>query len=603
MYLLVCFAYGVWSAVARRARWSIQLPRWHKQNIVVALVIGLGVVMQLIPIVGSGWQSDDGVRFFQINKHDGIFHLSLMRSMQRSFPPEQPGAVGLPVTNYHYWSDASASELSRVWGLSLVHVYFHFIPVLLAVVLGVLVWSLLRLLCTSLSAAWLGLLTYYFAGDVTSYVYYVLHQSWSFTLPAIDNGSILFLNMPTAYAKVLFCIVLWCVIHIVREKMHILRYWCTAAVVAGVLCGFKVYFGAVSMLGLGMIWFWQGVLWLGKGCWYVREQWRALRAPTLGLMIGGLVAAIVYLPVNKTAGGLFFVPLAWPKLLFAPEKLHWQDWWLRIQWYEAHQNWAHLWVWLVGGGVAFVAMYLLYRCVGLVLLPTMLKRHDRALWWFFVPPLWIFLLVGLNFLQVSGEYNVFNFVLVAMFLATFTTALLYDWLAHAVRQPFLQKAMLLACGVVLCFSFLRPVMYLHETIVRTLRNEDAYLLSNDEAAVFRFLAQLPKHAVIQAHLRNGEEYETPYVSYFTNHPTYLGGTGILKSHNQPIQQRVLYVQQAFSSSTPQALASAMRSVGVTHLYLRNVPEETLPFSRAAFVTSGVGEIAFENAAGYVVALR
>jgi hypothetical protein len=51
-----------------------------------------------------------------------------------------------------------------------------------------------------------------------------------------------------------------------------------------------------------------------------------------------ILAALIFLPNNKNAGGLQLEPLAWPKIFLSSENFNYKDWWLRMQVYEEANN-------------------------------------------------------------------------------------------------------------------------------------------------------------------------------------------------------------------------------------------------------------------------
>ena len=96
-----------------------------KNKILTILVVG-GLIVQLLPVGGSGLKYEDGIRFYGINGTDGIMHLAYIEGIVKNMPPSEPGAYPAPLKNYHYWSDLIIGDFARVWHLPVIHLFFQF---------------------------------------------------------------------------------------------------------------------------------------------------------------------------------------------------------------------------------------------------------------------------------------------------------------------------------------------------------------------------------------------------------------------------------------------------------------------------------------------
>jgi hypothetical protein len=178
--------------------------RWIKDNPLVVVFISLGVLIQLSSVASSGLMYKEGVRFFGVNRADGIMHLAFIQSIIHSFPPIEPGSYGHPITNYHFWSDMIIADLVRVWRLPISHTFFQYFPLLISILTALAGYQVARKLGLSRRAGIWTIFFLFFAGDTTYALIFMFSRKINFITPALDNGASQFLNMPNAVARVLF---------------------------------------------------------------------------------------------------------------------------------------------------------------------------------------------------------------------------------------------------------------------------------------------------------------------------------------------------------------------------------------------------------------
>ena len=104
------------------------LPRIIIKNKITAILITIGIIVQLLPVAGSGLKTESGIIFFGNNAYDGLTHLGFIQSLIGHFPPIEPGSYDLPLRNYHYLSDLVIAEFSRIWKIPISLLLFQFIP-------------------------------------------------------------------------------------------------------------------------------------------------------------------------------------------------------------------------------------------------------------------------------------------------------------------------------------------------------------------------------------------------------------------------------------------------------------------------------------------
>lgn len=555
--------YVIWLYFRRKnifpLEWKLQLP------VVVWIILVLGVLLQMIPVWGSGWRTSDGIAFYFVNVYDGLFHMSLARSLIDHFPPIQPGAIGMPVTNYHYLSNLVTAELTTIWRLPLIHLHFQFLPLFMSIWLGLFVVLILKRWSKYSWTIAIGLVLFYGVGELTWLINLLVGNLSTVPFEVfIDHGMIQFLNPPQAFAKIVFfCLIL------LFQSFWLKRDWKLAAIIGlmtSTLIGFKVYFGLAAGVGITAGVITLLIQWLIK---YIRSHQLPSKSQILFSFFPFIVLAVIsisigaaiYLPANANAGGLFFDFLTWPKLLLGVQKLNWQDWWLRLQVYEAAGNTkAIIFLYAVAAGTFLTAIYHVRLAGIFILFPKFRQKIAAPELAFCLVPAVLFTLIGMNFLQSSGGPNSFNFMVVAISILNFMAAVVLGKLA---QTKWLAFVIVLTLGVVFT-----QTVFVSENFLNDYKNKtDSKFISAKEEEGLKFLSQLPKEStVLQSYPGNLLDSSTPYFYYFTGQFSYYGGRGTLVSHNQPINERKANLEKIFISS-PASSARLADSLGITHLVL------------------------------------
>lgn len=559
------------------------LTRWHfplgNIDLLALLFILVGSAIQLVTVFPSGLRTPEGIYFHQINAHDGVFYIALIEEIVTRFPPEQPGAAGLPITNYHYWSNLIMAELARVWHLPIMHLYFQYIPTLLAPLLGGVMWFVVKEVASSVKAARWGVFFHYFSADITYLFMWLLHHQFSFSTVTIDNGAIQFINMPQAFAKLLFLTGIFFFTKWLRTKQKGYGYLCILNF--SILVGFKVYFGIAASLGICVVFlfeWWKSVRQFSSSSLILR-LFHAIKTQLFFAMLifcFAIISALIYFPVNKNSGGLFFVPIAWPKLLLNSEKLNWNEWWLRLQVYEAEQSVPHLMVWLGLAVAIFFGVIYSSRLIGLLPSRTLIKKVGFSLYLFFITIVVFCTLIGMNFLQTSGGYNIFNFFIVALTILSILSAINVDLLWQ-------RKKWWITVSLIVLLSLPLPrIFYTGWNFAQTARlKNNSTLISHQEIEALTFLKKNhPEIKVLQSSIEAPLENRTPYLSFFAGTQGYYSGRAILGDHNQPTTHRKNLVTYIFQNPNSVRSVELMHWYGIDALYIQKSHtqgDQHLPF--------------------------
>ncbi len=538
----------------------------------ILLLLVIGVAMQLVVVATSGFRQSEGIIYHRLNSVDGLLHLGFAEFSKDNFPPVQPGAAGLLVTNYHYWSDLYLSDASRLFFLSVNHLYFQFLPFVIALSIPTLLISLIKMLNGSVVTQRWVLFFHFFAGNSAHIFAKLFTGKLAWNLPAIDHGVLQFLNMPQAFARMTLVAAVILFLMFVRKGR--LKFGVAMALLFASLFGFKVYWGIFAVVGYSLYLLLQ--IFVG----FVHSLKKQRIVAPLNLikhlfcyLIFGVVSLAVFLPPNKDAGGLFLAPFAWPKILLGAQNLDWNEWWLRLQVYEEAGNVKALVVWFGMATAIFLTAMYGTRLLGLVPPVQWLKKNkvQNAFLVFVWPATLAFTVLGMNVLQSSGGANVFNFFIVSLWVGGLLLPFNLEWIKTKVPK----LAYITLSVLIIALSVPRPLQDAYLFIRSTIFFEESMILSQAEEEALTYLREnTEKNAVVQAHnkLRH-DNYETPYVSLFSKRQSYMAGSNILLSHNQPVEQRMENVEFLFATASSSAVAAKMMEYGIDYLYILHEPNQ------------------------------
>ncbi len=562
---------------------------------IVFILICFGLVIQMIPVFGSGILYPEGVRFFGVNSRDGIMHMAYIQSISEHFPPLEPGAVGLKIVNYHYWSDLVVADLVRIWHLPITHLFFQLLPIYISLLTGITMYSIVRIWGGSRRTSFLALFFLYCGGEATYIFMLIFHKSFGFYTPSIDNGVGQFLNMPNASAKMVFLgsfIPLYYWITTKEKKWGILSIIFFAS-----LIGFKVYYGLFALLGFFFLSFGELAnnlfLTLRERQITMIKMSERIGYQFLLLSILLLTTLFIYIPVNGKAGGLFFAPLEWPKIFLGAGGIDLNDWWLRKQVYEQARSFKGLF--LIHTIAIVIGLLCIHgtRLIGFFSSKKLLTILGWRHMFFFLPGLIIFQFLGLYTLQISGGFNVFNFFVV-------TTVILSLFSAFFLEGLLKRKTIIVSSIVFLIFVLTIPRV-INDTIsnVKNYFDKTAHsdLYTNSELLALSFIKQhTSKLVVVQSHPNNPIDVFVPYVPFFTDRFSYLSGEGLLETHNQPVIERKNILTKLFAIRDQELFFNLIKQKEISIIYLKKTPQETLPFT----VNQKYFKIIYENQSALVL---
>ncbi|MCJ7827526.1 hypothetical protein MUP65_00060, partial [Patescibacteria group bacterium] len=260
------------------------------------LILLVGMVVQLWINIFSGWQYDDGVRFWSAHGHDAVWHGGLMRELEVRFPPRFRLLSGSKLDNYHYYVDILMGEFHRLGGFDPMDLYFRHFTLMFAGLFLLAGFVLVKRWKDESSGLW-AMFFMAFSGSFGYLVSLIQNRTianseakfWvSQTYTAIGNP-------PQIIAFILFITFLFFMFEWLKKPCS--RYWWMMIGLSVLIPGFKIYTSATLLGGLGLLAFYQLV---------VERRWR-----TMGLFAGCTLASAATFFSNTTGGSSFLVFQPW----------------------------------------------------------------------------------------------------------------------------------------------------------------------------------------------------------------------------------------------------------------------------------------------------
>ncbi|MCR4325027.1 MAG: hypothetical protein NUV69_05060 [Candidatus Curtissbacteria bacterium] len=553
-YLYLFASFLVWTFLQRKHFLKLQfrLPNF-KVDILSLIIVIVGIVLNLSAVWFIGVRNEQGLYLCCRGVPDAIFHLSLTNELIKNVPPFEPGMVGVHVRNYHYFSNLAAAELSRVFNLDFIKVQFQFLSLILALLLGGSAFVLGELLGLGKSfSRWLAIFLYA-SGDILYVLLFLRGKGFNFDVTIIDDASKLLAGPPRAFSIVIFLAGLSLLVRFFRKKE--MYAGILAAVVMGSLIGFKVYSGLFALAGF-----------FGIGVYFLlRQNLRLTLVPIICL----LISMAYFIPVNRSAGGLFFNGM-WRFENFVQHKdlaISKLDY-LRLERLQENRIFE---VYLLEAFFVVLFFIFLFGTVNFGLLQTRssFKLFPRELNIFLLSGMITSLIAGSFFYQKTGGANTVQF-LISVFIigAIYASLSLYYWTR---RLPAVFKVILIALVLTLTVS---RSLYEGMNNFLYVQSKKGYLVTSDELNAFSYLKnETPRDSVVLVESWMAEDEPFMYVSFLSDRPLFLSGAGVLRDHGQDTKSREGIVRVVFSSSDPLEIKNNLKGNSISYLYVeKNVYE-------------------------------
>jgi len=371
---------------------KLKLERKIKPYFFFTLVIGS--IAQLAIIFPSGLYRRGVYRFWGVQFHDALWHVSVAQKL-KDFSFENPVYSGEIIRNYHYLTNLIIAFVSKITGISLFHVTFRILPVVVTIAIGISTFILVNKVFKNQKAAVWAMFFVYLGSNLA----YILpffglgYPIWETTMWVQQPISV-FSNLPFATSIPIALSAIICLKLYLDDNKR--KYFLSALLLFSLLPVIKSH-SVVFLLALGIV-----------GIWRVLTK-RRLDILFLSLLIF-ILAYIFISPTFRFEKHLIFEP-GWflRTMIEAPDRLNWQDWALRYQFYKAHYDIFNLAKFFAVAFTIFFVGNLGTRMIALFGIPNIRKLFRDEIHFFLGVSAFGFALVPMLFLTTGVAWNSIQF--------------------------------------------------------------------------------------------------------------------------------------------------------------------------------------------------
>lgn len=537
-----------------------------KNEVFVFLLILVGVFVQSSAAFFMGVRSSHGLSFCCVDISDNLYFASLSQAVSNNIPPFEPGLFGVVVKNYHYLSNVFVGELVRIFNLPVMFVQFQVSNIYLPVMLGLTTLVFGRAVTKKWSFSYWLLFFIYFGGDFVWFILLFRDNPNIFSMSSLEDGAKFLSNPPRAYAVIQLMGGLSLLKVMLGTKKNIASVL-TASLVFGTLIGFKVYVGIFALVGLGAL--------ALMGIFKRKRYYGVLFICTF------IIALMVYLPVNKNAGGLYFTSFWFFENFIVQPGLHLERLELaRRIFFDDHK---------VLKSLAFDSLFMLVtivalfgtKLIGIVQTKGSAKILSQQMHVFFLSGIAVSFVFGFFFQQSSGGSNTFNFIVnIFIFLSVYCAATM-TWINSKMRK----------IGIVLSIAVIiltiPRVVNEFQSNIKKITSWNVTTFPKNEISGLEFLSQQQRGLVLVDHTHFKLDDISPYMSLYSEQPMFLSGLGILDSHGVEAKER----KKQYESIINGSVLDATKTIYNTHInYVITIPhglDKLSPYSESLYMNDNI----------------
>lgn len=544
----------------------------HKKLFLIVFLIGIiGMVAVNAP---SGFPYKDGIYFWSSQGHDGMWHIALMEQMkQNGFPFQNPELAGAKLQNYHFFVDLLMSEFSRLFYFSSLDIYFRFMPVVFALLLGltsfifVQAWSRASGWVNSKSEAagiWAMFFTF-FAGSFGYLLYIPTHKSLGGeSIFWVSQTQSVLGNPPHAAAFIITTVFLFCLLKYLKERKLIFFLLC--ALLGGSVIEFKVYAGVLILGGLLVIGIFELIF---------KRGYKTL----LLFLATGAIAVAIYLPNSQNSQDFLIWQPWWfiRTMVVASDRLNWLDLELKRQTYMAEDNWKRVIQLETTAFLIFLLGNLGMRFLGFWTLVKQLRQKflHNSFNIFFLAITTAAFLIPVLFLQKGVAWNTIQFNQYFLLFFGFLAAVSVADLLSFIRNRSL-RIIISAIIVILAVPTQAGLLW------QFYSNIPLSKVSNDELAALSFLkTQGAANAVVLTAPFNGYErdkypnppipiyawYDTGYVPAFSGKKTLISDEEQVNIMNYKVDKLLQEREEVFLDKDYRKMNDFLKKYKIDYIYL------------------------------------
>lgn len=282
---------------------------------VIFLIIFCVFINSLL-VFPFGEITDSGISLPAAHFIDSMWHISLINSLSRSIPPENPLISGTFLTNYHYLAHLQIALIGKFTHISIPDIYFHYFGILYLALLAALVYNLTAKLSGKILAGKIALILTLTASNLYYFIPLLFPRAnVSPSVMWVDFFSTKVINYPLLISIVLIL----CFLDIINQNKLTFK----SALVLGFLSG-----------GLFLVKSQSSIIWLLSFGLYSTAELVRRSLNNFVVFISSAFCSYIFfqLTVSAGVGFLIFTPLWFIKVMFeSPEHLNYVKWELQRQ--------------------------------------------------------------------------------------------------------------------------------------------------------------------------------------------------------------------------------------------------------------------------------
>jgi hypothetical protein len=521
--------------------------KWSKPKIPFLLVIlvFIGGAGQMLQNVASGFVFPQG--WYSFIADDALYHLGVTGALVKDVPPLQPGMSGVFFSNYHYFGNLFIAEFLRVFRLPVFLGQFLFSYMFFSLMLGSLLYVLLRRIGISRVGSAIGVYLGYFASDVIYLTIYLVSRVWVFTVHPLEDGTMFLENPPRAFARILTLIGLLALVEWERTRRI---PWAVFSVMAlSFVVGAKVHEGLMVMMGaMGLMVF-----------ALVKKKWATLAVATFILAGSWIVRMFLF----SSSGGPLYSPFEMARTFVVQPLVGLSGFELRRVIYMAHFNIVRA----LQMDLTMLAIFLLsqfgIRNLAWLAIPTALRWRPSGAIVFLTSGLIGTTVLATLFIQPLVASDIFNSYLAGSIALTVLTVIFLE------RYIANKRALILFTTLLLALTLPRWI-YRGVTEVTFIKNHPSPLITNAELEASQFIRQTTEKDTLVWVLNTGHwDSHWAYVSAITGRYTYLSGQFILSNQHVDTKHREEAIHTLLTSVDPEEILNVLHNEGIELVYVYN----------------------------------
>ena len=297
-----------------------------------------------------------------------------------------------------------------------------------------------------------------------------------------------------------------------------------------------------------------------------------------------MLSAIIYFPVNKGAGGLYFTGLH----LF--ENFIVQPWMMlnRLELarrvYLDHHSWLRVAQYEIIFAGIFIVTVFGTKLIGLVQAKKSFSLLPKELHVFLLSGIAVSAVLGLFFQQYTGGANTFNFLVSIFIIGSIYTALACSYWINSINRN-------LKIFLIIIIVILTVPRVFQEAVsnINKIQAKEGFLIDNHELNGLRYLKEkTEKDAIVLVDYKFFKvDAESPYISLLTDRSMFLSGfRESLTSHGIDFSHRKEAIDVILTSHDPKTIRETLVRSKINYIYLSSfnstLATEAASFSKTVF---------------------